>query len=385
MKHNYNDALCKVKWALVIAVVIGVGVGFSGQAFAQDVVLKDIYYFQPPADGSGLVGAWGSEPIGHLGFHLGMYYDYEDQPLEWTDPDDNTHILIYNQHTMQFHLGFGILDRINISAAMAYAPARQFNEDYRGQQPINLYVRRGDNDITEDDEGNTYSESYCPEDECVRKNEKLDVGDEWKTSTFGDVRIQIKGIIFNRELDNWGLAALVEIGLPTGQVGQFMSDSTRELRTAGSGYDTEFKYYNETGVMTLSPRLILDLGNTWWTVVFNAAYKYYAADTPVRSTYFDVAGGNEMILNLGAMFRPKVRWLELIAELQSRTLFEEFYQNSNIDYMEALLSVRGTHLVNNPVRWTVGVGFGLMDGVGTPRYRAFIGIDAFIRQLGLAK
>ena len=72
MKHNYNDALCKVKWALVIAVVIGVGVGFSGQAFAQDVVLKDIYYFQPPADGSGLVGAWGSEPIGHLGFHLGM-------------------------------------------------------------------------------------------------------------------------------------------------------------------------------------------------------------------------------------------------------------------------------------------------------------------------
>lgn len=384
MKHLYIDFLRTVKWAVVIAAVIGIGIAFSGQVFAQDVVLKDIYYFQPPGDGSGMVGAWGSEPIGHLGFHLGIYYDYEDRPLEWTDPDQNTHILIYNQHALQFKLGFGILDRINISASMAYAPSRQFNEDYRGQQPINLYINPETNEST-DNNGTAYSENYCPEGDCIKKNEKLDVGDQWKTSTFGDVRMQIKGIIFNRELDNWGLAALLEVGLPTGEVGQFMSDSTRTLKTKGSGYETEFKYYNEIKVMTLSPRLIIDLGNTWWTVVFNAAYKFYAADTPVRSTYFEVAGGNELIWNLGAMFRPKVRWLELMAELQSRTLFEEFYQNENINYMEALLSVRGTHLVNNPVRWTIGAGFGLMDGVGTPRYRFYVGIDAFIRQLGLAK
>ena len=320
--------LTKMVWASVIVLIALT----TGQAFAQEVVLKNISYYKPPADGSGLFTAWGSESIGHLGFYFGAHADYASQPLEWTDPEDATHILIYDQIGTQLALGFGIFSVINVSGSVFLAPLRTFNEEYNGKQP---YIDRDTGEI-----------------------EFRQLDEKWEKNAMGDARFQAKYIFRNRRYDNWGLAAIIELGLPTGDETQFVSDEQ----------------------FTVSPRAVFDIGNTWWTYVLNIAYKYYP--DPLQAGLFDIEGGNELIINTGATFR--FFWgLEAIAEFQTSTLMEQFYNNSNIDYGEGMLGFRSTWGVNNPVRLTLGSGFGILDGVGTPIYRLFMGVDVFVRALGL--
>jgi hypothetical protein len=327
---------------------------FAGQAMAQEVVVKNVYYFMPPADGSGLLGAWGSEPIGHLGFHLGAVVDYEDQPLEWTDPEAATHILFYNQLGVQALVGFGILDKVNLSAAFTFTPMRQFNDQFKGKEPYQNYADANGNELKE-------TPDSCEKPNCFIKTFYRKTDSQWQESAMGDTRVQAKYIFSNRQFDQYGLAFLVELGIPTGDPGQFVSDED----------------------ITISPRAIFDMGNTWWTFLFNVAYKYYPT-TIARSRYFEIAGGNELILNTGVTFRF-LRWGELLAEFQTRSLFEALYSNRSVDYGEAIFAFRGNWLTNNPIRMTVGIGVGILDGVGTPLYRAFVGFDAFIKQAGLPR
>lgn len=322
----------RISRGILVGLVLLAVVLAAGQASAQEVVLKNIYYLQPPADGSGLIGSWGSEPIGHLGFHFGVMADRAEQPLEWTDPEDVTHILIFDQIAGQGQFGFGILDRINLSVALPYAFARTFEEDYRGKMP------QRDRDTGE--------------------IKLVNVDEEWADQAMGDLRFQAKYIFRNREFDKWGLAAMVELGVPSGDKAQFVSDEQ----------------------VTISPRGIFDIGNTWWSYVLNVAYKYYPES--LEAGLFDLEGGNELILSTGVTFR--VLWgLEFIGEIQSRTLFEALYSNSNVDYAEGIFALRSTWLERNPIRLTLGSGFGILDGVGTPLYRVFLGFDVTIKELGL--
>lgn len=324
------NGMCLTRvWLVTLVLLFALAIG---QAAGQEVVLKNIHYYQQPADGSGLFGSWGSEAIGHLGFYFGSHADYASQPLEWTDPEGATHILIYDQTVMQMSAGFGIFSVINVSATLPMGIARTFNEEFNGKQP---YI-----------------------DQDTGETEFRELDKKWESFALGDARIQGKYIFRNRRYDQWGLAAMVEMGLPTGDAVQFLSDEQ----------------------WTVSPRAIFDIGNTWWTYVLNIAYKYYPEQ--LEAGLFDIAGGNELIVSTGATFR--FLWgLEAIAEFQTRTLLEEFYSNENIDYGEGLFGLRSTWGVNNPFRVTLGSGVGALDGVGTPIWRAFLGVDVFVRALGL--
>jgi len=311
---------------------------FAQSAGAQEIILKNIYYYQPPMDGSGLLASYGSEAIGHFGFHLGVFGDRAEQPLEWTDPEAATHILIYDQTAINPMFGIGILDRINVAAVFPVAVNRKFDEEYKGKIP-----RRVRN-----------------EDTGLYETKLIKVDEKWEETAMSDARVMAKYMFTHRKFDGYGLAGMVEVGLGNGDKAQFVSDQQ----------------------MTVAPRFIFDLGNTWWSYVLNVAYKYYP--DPLEAGMFDIEGGNELILSTGGTLRV---WygLEFIAEFQTRTLMERFYSNDNVDYGEGLFGIRSTWGVRNPVRVTLGGGFGALDGIGTPLYRLFFGVDMFIRELGMPK
>ncbi|MBZ0270788.1 hypothetical protein K8I61_02040 [bacterium] len=148
---------------------------------SRHVYDKNLHYFQPPTDGSGLILAWGSEPIGHIGFHIGALADYAHRPMEYTDPQDVTHTVIYNQTGVNAMFGVGLWDALNISGSYVFIPNRSFNQ--------------------------TYQEIY-----------------KWGDSGTGDARASVKGIITNRRTDGIGIAVLAEAGLGNGDEIAFISD-----------------------------------------------------------------------------------------------------------------------------------------------------------------
>ena len=282
---------------------------------------KNIHYFQPPTDGSGLIGVWGSEPIGHLGFRVATYADYVQQPLEWTRVDDNnTYIVIYDSTAVQGHFGFGLLGGISVSGAVDYTAARNLNDELAGFPAY------------------------------------LDIPDE---AVMGDSRVAIKYSFRNRRFDCMGVAAMVEIGLPTGQVDSYVSDE----------------------VMSVAPRLIWDLGNTWWTVFLNVGAKIYTGDL-TESTKADLETGNELLWAAGATFRL-FRFMSLFGDIESTTLLTNPYGVTETNYAEAHTGLRFGAAVDNPVNIDVGAGFGAADGIGTPVWRMYLGVGWTVRALGL--
>jgi hypothetical protein len=163
----------------------------AGTAFAQSgepvpnsdrhVYDKNIHYFLPPTDGSGLITTWGSEPIGHLGIHVGALGDYSHRPMEYTDPQGKVHTVIYNQSAITGMGGFGLWDALNLSGAFVSVPNRSFNSRYQ-----RVY--------------------------------------KWGDSGTADARIALKYILTNRRTDGIGIAFLGEAGLGNGSKTEFISD-----------------------------------------------------------------------------------------------------------------------------------------------------------------
>lgn len=273
---------------------------------------KNLHYFQPPSDGSGMIVTWGSDEIGHLGFHAGAIMDYAHRPLEYTDPQDVVKTVIYNQTSVTGMFGFGLWHAFNFSGAFVQAPSRSFNSRYQ--------------------------EIYG-----------------WNDSATGDARLAAKYMLFNRRTDGFGIAAVAEAGLPTGDEENFVSDEQ----------------------MTILPRLVIDWGNEWYTLAVNGGYKIYTEE--IDGGLFDIPSGNEFVGSAGVVFRA-LRFMEVVGDYQWR-MFEEESDFAN-SYMEAFGALRFTAFVDNPLRFTIGGSGGLTDGVGTPISRFYAGFNFYFRELG---
>ncbi len=297
---------------------------FTGTAFAQedeeiapdediDVFNKNLYFFLPPTDGSGLVTTWGSEPIGHLGFHLGTFMDFAHRPMEYTDPQDKVHTVIYNQTGVNILFGFGLWDALNFSGAFVSIPNSSYNSRYQ--------------------------EVYG-----------------WEESGTGDARASVKYMLTNRRTDGLGIAFLGEAALGNGDPSQFISDEQ----------------------VTISPRLILDYGNSWLTFVLNGGYKYYTDG--IDGGLFRIPAGDEFLFNTGATIR--FLWgMEFVVDFAS-SLYTEETEISKA-YSEINGALRSTWFGRNPLRLTIGASMGTSDGVGTPISRFYGGFNFFFREIGL--
>ncbi len=291
---------------------------FTVPAFAQeldpkkDVYNKNIHYFQPPSDGSGLLNTWGSEPIGHLGIHLGSFVDYAHRPMVYTDPQDVEHVVIYNQTGLNVLAGFGLWEALNVSFAYASVPNRSFNKRY-----LEIY--------------------------------------KWKENAVEDMRVAVKYMFTNRRIDGFGIAVMTEFTMDSGDPQNFVSDEQ----------------------MTISPRLILDFGNEWFTYALNLGYKIFPDG--IEPGVFNIETGDEVLLNTGLTFR--MFWgLELFGELAARAYTEE--DDYSEIYSELYGGLRSTWFVDNPLRLTAGMSGGLTDGVGTPISRFYGGFNWHFRMLG---
>lgn len=318
--RNEKCVSSRIALAAVFAVIAAAGVltVFADTAEAQvpnpnrHVYDKNIYYFQPPSDGSGLIVTWGSEPIGNFGIHAGAMVDYAHRPMEYTDPQDKVKTVIYNQTAVNGMFGVGLWHAFNVSGAFVQVPSRSFNSRYQ-----DIY--------------------------------------EWKEAVTGDARVAGKYMLFNRREDGMGIAFVGEVGLPTGDEENFVSDEQ----------------------MTFLPRLVIDWGNEWYTLALNGGYKVYTEE--IDGGLFNIPTGNEFLGSAGVTFRM-FRVLELVGDYQMRMYEGE--SDMSKAYMEAFGAVRTTFFVNNPLRFTFGASAGLTDGVGTPISRFYGGVSFFFREIG---
>jgi len=294
---------------------------------------KNVHYFQPPADGSGIVLTYGSEPLNWLGIHYGLYVDEAVGHLIYRIPDTDEEIIIFrNQTGLNALLAVGVSRFFNIGMVFPYVPYREFNSEFE----------------------DFYNKYYSEE------GEGGDIGPlkGFEETSMEDLRFDVKGILFNRRDSCLGIAANLAITVPVGlEENSFLSD----------------------GGPTFAPRLILDLGRHWWSVAFNAAYKIYGKEQ--ESDFLDMVVKDEIIFGFGGKFRF-LSFNELMVDTIFRTHAEDFFSDPNEDYGEFMGAYRFIYGSYSLVAFTVGAGMGIMEGAGTPSSRVFIGLTSYEYRLG---
>ncbi|MDP8223125.1 MAG: hypothetical protein P9L99_07185 [Candidatus Lernaella stagnicola] len=294
---------------LVLTIALVLAFGQSAQA--QNLLEKNVHYFLPVVDDSGIIWTYGSAPLGMGRMHYGLYADDAVAPVARLRDNGEIQHVVQNQVGAQLLYSVGLFHIANLGFAAPLIPYRQINGQF------------------EDDF-------------------KLDQGLE--TFAMEDLRFDSKFTILNRRQKCLGVAALFRVGVPiSGQENSFASDA---------------------GV-TLHPALIVDLGRRWWTVTTNLGYKYYV--NPGDSELFNLTVGDEISFNLGSVFRVS-RSQQVLLDSATRTQVATPFGEPDLDYSEILVAYRKYWQRLNFTALTVGVGAGLLSGVGDPTVRFFIGV-----------
>ena len=179
---------------------------------AADDFDKNVHYFQPPVDGSGVILTYGSEPLNWFGLHYGVYADEAIGHLTYEFPSGKRDILISNQTGVNALFAVGLSKFFTAGVAFPFVPYREMNEKYK------------------------------------------DEVEGIETTSLEDIRIEGKGILLNRRSHCIGLAAALTVSVPVGNdPNSFLSD---------------------TG-LTYTPRFIFDVGRHRWSAAFNVGYKRY--------------------------------------------------------------------------------------------------------------
>jgi hypothetical protein len=281
-------------------------------AEAQELLPKNVHYFTPVVDDSGMIWTYGSSTLGMGRMHYGLWADDAVAPVaQLQSADDEINVIVPNQVGLNLVYGIGLFHVVNLGFAAPIVPYRQIEQD--AADTFNL-----DDDLT----------SFAIE----------------------DLRFDVKGTFLNRKQKCIGGAVLLRTTVPPAvQKNSFTSDQ---------------------GV-TLWPALVFDIGRRWWTFATNVGYKYYT--NPGESDVFDLTVGDELTLNLAATFRPS-RTQQIIIDSATRTQVARPFGEPDLDYSEVLLAYRKYWQRLNFTALTVGVGAGLLSGVGDPTVRFFIGV-----------
>lgn len=339
----------KLKWALWVALsalvftlVLAPGVS------AEGLLDKNLHYFQPTIDGSGLISTYGSEPLGMFRMYYGLFVDDAVNMLEYENFEGDQVELIENQLGLNLVLGIGLWERINIGLAIPYLPHRSFDEDYLDNNEYPPAERQG-MDVSKVAGPKLFDDATMSADE------------DTKTNTFEDLRLDIKLIGMNRLVTCLGVGIITTVAFPVMyKPNQYSSD----------------------GGLTVAPRLFLDLGRGWWTIVVNGGYKYYAEKSRVQlppysqeinhSNPGDLRTEDEIILGAGMKFRFSFGD-EIVLDSSARTYAAAPFGNSEVDYAEVMAAYRKTFRGLNFTAITMGMGAGVTEGMGSPLVRFFLG------------
>ena len=114
----------------VLALIAAVTIGAQGAA-AESLLKKNFHYFQPPADGSGVIFTHGSEALNWVGIHYGVWSDWSFEHLTVILDNDEEENLIEHQVGASALFSIGVSRFVNIGLAIPFVPYREFNSEYK--------------------------------------------------------------------------------------------------------------------------------------------------------------------------------------------------------------------------------------------------------------
>ncbi|MCZ7582243.1 MAG: hypothetical protein M5R36_02295 [Deltaproteobacteria bacterium] len=337
----------KIKALFVATLLI---VALASSAGAQDLLDKNIHYFHPTVDGSGLIVSYGSEPLGMFRMYYGVFADDALNTLDYEPPPDRDteKALLTNQLALTGVFGVGLWEYVNVGVAVPFIATRAFDADFGEVYP------------------HPRADEFDADDPNRPKGQVID-GDT-DSSALEDLRFDVKLIGINRLARCLGVGAVTTVGFPVlYKENNFVSD----------------------GGVTVAPRLVLDLGREWWTIVFNGGYKYYSRKSRAAlpglsaeissSSPGDYNIEDEIIFGGGAKFRFSYG-SELVLDSKVLTFANDFMGDSREDYAEVMAAYRKYFRGLNFTAMTLGVGAGVLDGVGSPTLRVFFGLARDLKQ-----
>jgi hypothetical protein len=97
----------------------------SSPARAEDILQKNIHYFWPTTDGSGVLWTYGSEPLEMAHMYYGGYVDDAFQPVNVLNQNKNLHPLIAQQFGVQALFSVGLLNFVDLGVAVPFVAYRE--------------------------------------------------------------------------------------------------------------------------------------------------------------------------------------------------------------------------------------------------------------------
>jgi hypothetical protein len=317
--------------------------------FAEGLLDKNLHYFQPVVDGSGLLTSYGSEPLGMFRMYYGFMFDDSLNILDYENFEGDEAVLISNQPALNFVWGIGFWRYVNVGVGIGYVPTRTMDQDYLDNNEYPPAEREGV-DVSKVEGPRLFDDDMLAADEDTKAN------------GLEDIRIDVKLIGFDR------LARCLGVGLVT---------------TFATPINYKPNQYLSDGGLSIAPRLVVDLGRTWWTFVFNGGYKYFAEKSRIKLPPYseeidhpntgDMYTEDELIFGGGMKFRFSFGD-EFLFDTNSRTQAGNPFGDNRIDYVEVMGAYRKTFRGMNFTAVTMGGGVGLLDGMGNPMARFFLGI-----------
>ncbi|MDP2305228.1 MAG: OmpA family protein [Pseudomonadota bacterium] len=301
-------------------------VGMTAGAFAQDATAEDASFdfelFRPHGDLYGYSATHGAATLGNLQLGVGAWFNYSDDPVVLVDASGNR---VSVSGTSDEELGDGVIDSRLTSTFQVGMGITRF-ASLTVDIPL-VILNEGWSLGTVDDPSSS--------------------GVPGGGGGIGDIVVQPKIAILDRDFLPVGLAVVVPVGLPTG---------------------AERDYLGEVGV-SVTPTLVFEYSDA---PVHSRAYKFrfavnggYRLRGPARLR--DVSVGNELIYAAAVGYHP-IDPIEVTAEFHGASFGARGAQNP----AEALLGAKV--LLGRWVAINVGGGTAVIGGIGAPDYRLFGGV-----------
>lgn len=279
----------------------------------------DVILFTPANDGGRYLQVQQSSTLQQWRFNVGAYFDYAHQPLEFVDP-----------------LGVrraGIVDALvmaNVGAAVGLTDWWQIGANF----PVALY------------------ETFYNNNQPLAVVEKQTL-----YGKLGDPRLDMKFRLLDIDRYRVGLALVPFIYFPLGKEEYFLGNG---MWSPGGTAVVDFDIAN---------RVFLS---------FNAGYRMYN-ETRYDNNNTDAVLDDTIELGGGINVRINDSWA-VLAEINQETVLENtknaIFRNHLQNPVDANAAVRWTPQQSaKGLAVTLGGGRGITNGIGTPEFRAFVGVN----------
>lgn len=298
----------------IVASIAGAGGTAQAQTLLQDGGL-DLQLYKPTKDNIGFLTTSHSGVLKHLDFNGNVYMNYADRPLEIGRIEDDQRIrgVVEGVTTLDVSLSLGLFDVASLSLGLPVT----VNQDRSGALFDSNATERGVNDI-----------------EIAGK-------------------VQLLERNFDED-DRFGLGLLVNAGVPLG-------DSDALLGAGG---------------LVLDGVLLADVEPARHLVLAaNVGYRFRQDEAVLNDLTFD----DQLTYKLGIGYRlariDYLRRWEVMGEIFGSSVIDNLFEESRESPAEALLGLR--RYTDDGWIFNFGVGAGLSKGVGSPDWRAILGITFY--------